>query len=104
MKVNNYSCSKCVGEISEFIKYGKTCKGKQRYQRKGCEATSVLHFSYNAYKRNINHKIILFTKEGLGIRGMARVLKISTITLLKRIYFNVHSTKSFITSSQCGFS
>ncbi|MBW3522135.1 IS1 family transposase [Chryseobacterium sp. NKUCC03_KSP] len=85
MKVDDYSCSKCVGEISEFIKYGKTCNGKQRYQCKRCKATSVLHFSYNAYKRNINHTIILFTKEGLGIRSMARVLKISTTTLLKRI-------------------
>lgn len=85
MKIENYSCSKCVGDISEFIKYGKTCKGKQRYQCKRCKATSVLHFRYNAYKRNINRKIILFTKEGLGIRSIARVLKISTTTLLKRI-------------------
>ncbi|MCX8531934.1 IS1 family transposase [Chryseobacterium luquanense] len=85
MKVENYSCSKCVGDISEFIKYGKTCKGKQRYQCKRCKATSVLHFRYKAYKRNINRKIILFTKEGLGIRSIARVLKISTTTLLKRI-------------------
>ena len=30
-------------------------------------------------------KIILFTKEGLGIRSTARVLKISVTTLLKRI-------------------
>ena len=85
MKVNNYSCSRCVGKVSEFIKYGKTDNGKQRYQCKKCKMTSVLHFSYNAYKRNINRKIILFTKEGLGIRSIARVLKISTTTLLKRI-------------------
>lgn len=72
----------------------KTCKGKQRYQCKSCKATSVLHFSYNAYKRNINHKIILFTKEGLGIRSMARVLKISTTTLLKRIIKIANKIKS----------
>lgn len=36
-------------------------------------------------KKNINPDIILLTKEGLGIRSTARVLKISTTTLLKRI-------------------
>lgn len=85
MKVDNYSCSKCVGKVSEFIKYGKTYNGKQRYQCKKCKSTSVLHFSYNACKTNINNTIVLFTKEGLGIRSIARVLKISTTTLLKRI-------------------
>ncbi|WP_296150246.1 IS1 family transposase [uncultured Flavobacterium sp.] len=36
-------------------------------------------------QKNINQDIILFTKEGLGIRSTARILKISTSTLLKRI-------------------
>lgn len=43
------------------------------------------NYKYNACKRNLNQKIIQFTKEGLGIRSTARVLKISTTTLLKRI-------------------
>ncbi|MCX8534406.1 IS1/IS1595 family N-terminal zinc-binding domain-containing protein [Chryseobacterium luquanense] len=85
MNVENFSYSKCVGEVSKFIKYGKTCSGKQRYQCKKCKATTVFHFRYNTYKRNINRKIILFTKEGLEIRSIARILKISTTTLLKRI-------------------
>jgi len=34
---------------------------------------------------SINQQIILFTKEGLGIRSTARVLRISVTTLLKRI-------------------
>lgn len=38
-----------------------------------------------AYKKNINDKIIQFIKEGLGIRSTARILKISTTTLFKRI-------------------
>lgn len=42
-------------------------------------------YSYQAYKKNINSKIIQFTKEGLGIRSTARILKISVTTLLKRI-------------------
>lgn len=42
-------------------------------------------YTYQAYRKSINEKIILLTKEGLGIRSTARVLKISTTTLLKRI-------------------
>ena len=33
----------------------------------------------------MNKRIVQFTKEGLGIRSTARILKISTTTLLKRI-------------------
>lgn len=33
----------------------------------------------------VDSKIIQFTKEWLGIRSTARILKISTTTLLKRI-------------------
>lgn len=44
-----------------------------------------LNYSYKAYLTNINNKIILYIKEGLGIRSMARILKVSTITWLKRI-------------------
>jgi len=85
MQLKIYSCSKCVGKNTEFIKYGRTKDGKQRYQCKNCKKTSVLSYTYNAYKQNINHKIIEFTKEGLGIRSTARILKISVTTLLKRI-------------------
>lgn len=85
MKFKIYSCSNCVGENSEFIKYGKTNFGKQRYQCKSCKKTSILKYTYNAYKENINRKIVQLTKEGLGIRSTARILKISVTTLLKRI-------------------
>jgi transposase-like protein/IS1 family transposase len=83
MQVKVYSCIKCVGD--DFIKYGKTNYGKQRYQCKFCKAISVLQYSYNAYKEDINTKVIQLTKEGMGIRSIARILKISTTTLLKRI-------------------
>lgn len=85
MQVKIYSCSTCIGKNTEFIKYGKTKEGKQRYQCKNCKKTSVLKYTYNAYKQNINSKIIQFIKEGLGIRSTARILKISVTTLLKRI-------------------
>ena len=85
MQVKVYSCSRCVGMSSRLIKYGKTSYGKQRYQCKSCKITSVFEYRYNAYRKDINQKIILLTKEGLGIRSTARILKISATTLLKRI-------------------
>jgi insertion element IS1 protein InsB len=59
--------------------------GKQRYICKNCMKTSVINYQYNAYNIDINKNIILLTKEGMGNRSTARVLQISTSTLLKRI-------------------
>lgn len=85
MVLNRTWCCRCVGEINSMIKYGKTKSGNQRYICKLCKKTRVENYSYQAYKSDINKNIILFTKEGLGIRSTARILKISTTTLLKRI-------------------
>lgn len=85
MQLKIYSCSRCVGKNVEFIKHGKTKDGKQRYQCKGCKSTSILKYTYQAYRKFINPKIIQYIKEGLGIRSIARILKISRTTLLKRI-------------------
>lgn len=79
------SCIRCVGTSKTMIRYGKTKSGNQRYRCKLCHSTRVENYLYNACKPETNSNIILFTKEGLGIRSTARVLKISTTTLLKRI-------------------
>ena len=85
MALNRTWCSRCVGEIKSMMKYGKTKSGNQRYICKLCKKTRVENYNYQAYKPNTNKKIIQLTKEGLGIRSTARILKISTTTLLKRI-------------------
>lgn len=85
MQSTFHKCSKCVGENNKFIKFGKTKNGKQRFQCTLCRKTSVLNYSYQAYRKTTNSKIIRLTKEGVGIRGISRFLKISTTTLLKRI-------------------
>ena len=82
---NSISCIKCVDDISKKVKNGKTKSGKQRYICKKCKGTQVESYTYLAYNSNINQQIITLTKEGLGIRSTARVLQISTTTLLKRI-------------------
>nr|WP_315190031.1 IS1 family transposase [uncultured Flavobacterium sp.] len=85
MTLNETSCSKCVGVCVTMIKYGKTKSGNQRYICKLCNKTRVGNYIYKAYLPNINTDIILFTKEGVGIRSTARILQISATTLLKRI-------------------
>lgn len=85
MALNESSCSRCVGSCEKVIKYGKTKSGNQRYICKRCKKTKVGHYIYNAYKSDTNKNIILLTKEGVGIRSTARILQISTSTLLNRI-------------------
>ena len=79
----SHKCPICKSE--NIIKSGKTSNGKQRFHCKECNKRFITDYSYNACKPNTNQQIILFTKEGLGIRSTARVLKISVTTLLKRI-------------------
>ena len=75
-------CKFCNGKC---IKNGFQSNGNQRYKCRVCQKRQQSDYGYNAYKSNINQNIILFTKEGLGIRSTARILKISATTLLKRI-------------------
>ena len=85
MESNQTRCYKCVGDIRKMIKYGKTKSGNQRYICRACGKTRVENYAYLAYKWDINQNIIQLTKEGLGIRSTARILKISATKLLKRI-------------------
>jgi IS1 family transposase/transposase-like protein len=80
---DGYKCPACKSH--ELIKNGKTPTGKQRYGCKICGKRFITDYTYKAYHLSVNNQIIQFTKEGLGIRSTARVLQISTTTLLKRI-------------------
>lgn len=86
------SCIKRVGgaEICKYcsnilIKYGKSSANKTRYRCKSCKRTQVENYSYKAYSSDLNKSIISLTKEGAGIRSIARLLEISTNTLLSRL-------------------
>jgi len=92
MYQNNPSCSRfgvshfcTVCHSENLIKSGKTATGKQRYCCKECGKRFITNYTYQAYQTNTNRQIIVLTKEGLGIRSTARVLRISVTTLLKRI-------------------
>jgi len=70
---------------SKIIRNGTTKTRKQQYYCKECHKRFLNFYTYKAYLPNINSLIIQLTKEGLGIRSIARVLQISTTTLLRRI-------------------
>lgn len=75
-KYCDYSC----------IKYGKQNNGEQRYKCKGCGKTQLNNYIRQAYSnQGLNSWVARMVKEGCGIRGMARVLKISTNTIINRI-------------------
>ena len=59
--------------------------GKQRYRCKQCRKSQQAQYSYNAYAPNLDQNIISLTKEGVGILGTARLLRISPTTLISRI-------------------
>jgi insertion element IS1 protein InsB len=70
---------------SECIKAGRQQNKKQRYYCSDCKKYQQYNYSKNAYKAEINLKIIEFNKESCGVRGISRLLKISTSTVMKRI-------------------
>ena len=76
-----------------YLKLDKKNK-KQQYYCKSYDKRFIDYYTNNACSKNINNDIILLTKEGLGIRSTARVLQISTTTLLRRIINIARSIKS----------
>lgn len=75
-------CRFCGGQC---VRNGRQSNGKQRFQCKCCHKKQQEEYSYQAYAPQVNQYIISHLKEGVGIRSLARLLQISTTTLLKRI-------------------
>jgi len=76
-------CPHCKSK--KIIKNGFTKNRKQQFYCKNCNTRSIDYYSNKAYCKNINSSIIQLIKEGVGIRSTARILIISTTTVLKRI-------------------
>lgn len=68
-----------------MYKNGKTSNGTQRFVCRKCKRTAQKDYSYRAYSTEINDRLITLIKEGVGIRGILRILGISSTTTLKRI-------------------
>ena len=73
-------CPNCYS--TKIVKNGTTKTKKQQYF---CNKRFLDFYTYQAYRFGIDNDIIALTKEGTGIRSIARLLKISPTTLLARI-------------------
>ncbi len=76
-------CAYCNSK--QIVKNGTTKNKKQQFYCKCCKKRFIDYYSNKAYIKNVNNRIIILIKEGLGIRSIARVLQISTTTVIKRI-------------------
>jgi len=91
MMEDTHTCTRNVWDKTECrycnencIKYG-WFKGNQRYRCGTCNRTFMNSYTYNACKQTTDRWITNLVKEGSGIRSIARLLEISSATVLKRI-------------------
>ena len=85
-------CPHCTAPT--LIKKGFTANQKQQFYCKTCTKRCIDFYTNNGYGKEINAHIVMLIKEGMGIRSLARVLCISTTTLLKRIVFIAKGVQS----------
>jgi transposase-like protein len=86
MVLEPVECPVCGG--AHVIKHGKSGEGKQRYlcQDQGCDGkTFIRDYSDLGRLPQIKEQIIEMSLNGSGIRDIARVLKISSATVIKEI-------------------
>ena len=80
------TCPDC--HSTDVIRNGKSKQGKQRYLCRNSEClrrTFIENYTHNAYKREVKQKIPEMAVNGSGIRDTARVLSISTHTVMKEL-------------------
>ncbi len=75
-------CRFCSGLLR---KAGNQKNGTQKYYCKHCRKYQQKTYQYRAYNLDVNHRIESYVQEGVGIRSIARILEISTTTVIKRI-------------------
>jgi IS1 family transposase/transposase-like protein len=66
-------------------KAGKQASGLQRYLCKGCKKYQQKEYSYQAYGSDVTGMVPRLVCNSVGIRGIARVLKIAVNTVVKQI-------------------
>lgn len=76
------NCTKCTS--SNFIRKGLQ-NNKQRFYCKDCKKYFQSDYTYEAYKTETNKLISILLKESCGVRSIARILNISSKTVLSRM-------------------
>ena len=86
MVLEPVKCPSCGG--INVGKYGKTTNGKQRFickENDGEEKTFIRNYSNNGSLPEVKQKIIEMAVNGSGVRDTARVLSISTTTVINEL-------------------
>ena len=79
-------CPYCQG--IDLVKNGKTPQGKQRYQcrEEPCSGrTFILDYTDPGQSKEVKKQIVDLALNGSGIRDTARVLQVSTSTVIKEL-------------------
>jgi insertion element IS1 protein InsB len=80
------ACPYCQGK--QVVKRGKTDTGKQRYRCQNptcCHQSFLLDPAYRGRLPAIKQQVIEMSLNGSGIRDTARVLQISTVTVVHEL-------------------
>ncbi len=79
-------CPDC--QSNNIFKHGFTADRKQRYRCENAECkrrTFILNHSHPGRTREVKQKIVEMSQNGSGIRDTARVLNVSTSTVIKEL-------------------
>lgn len=82
-------CPHC--HSTAVVKNGKSAEGKQRYrcQNQDCPyRTFTLNPTYLGRTRQVKQQIVEITLNGSGVRDIARVLHVSTATVIQELKKN----------------
>ena len=80
------TCPVCGG--SKVVKYGKAPNGKQRFlcQNQRCKCKTFIEgYSEKGCLPQVKQQIIDMAQKGIGVRDTARVLGISTATVVREL-------------------
>jgi transposase-like protein len=79
-------CPYC--QSSEVVRHGKSTNGKERFRCLKPECpyqTFSLNLAYPGRNREVKQQIVEMTLNGSGVRDIARVLHISTSTVMREL-------------------
>ena len=75
-------------QSSEVVRHGKSSNGKERFRCLEAECpyqTFSLNLAYPGRNREVKQQITEMTLNGSGVRDIARVLQISTSTVIREL-------------------
>lgn len=82
------SCRACGSEL--LYKHGRSRSGEPRYRWRECHGCFQLNYRNEANKVGVSEKIVDMALNGSGIRDTARVLGVSTNTVLAHLKNSIH--------------